>query len=44
MAEIELQHENEAFENPEWITKEVSDDERYYNSYLSLHPFKNWGK
>jgi adenylate cyclase len=43
MAEIELQHEDEAFIKPEWITIEVSDDGRYYNSNLSKNPFKNWG-
>ena len=43
MAEIELDSEDEAFEKPDWITIEVSDDERYYNSYLSTHPFKDWG-
>jgi adenylate cyclase len=44
MAEIELEHEEEEFLKPDWITIEVSDDERYYNSYLSTHPFKDWGK
>jgi len=44
MAEIELQSEDEAFEKPTWITREVSDDKRYYNSYLSKKPFKTWGK
>jgi len=44
MAEIELQRENEPFAKPAWITIEVSDDERYYNSYLSTHPFIDWGK
>jgi adenylate cyclase len=44
MAEIELQSENEPFEKPDWITAEVSDDDRYYNSNLSKNPFKNWGK
>ncbi len=44
MAEIELQSEDETFENPEWITSEVSYDERYYNSYLSLNPYKTWAK
>jgi CYTH domain-containing protein len=42
MAEIELQDESEEFEEPDWITAEVSGDERYYNSYLSEHPFTNW--
>jgi len=43
MAEIELKHEDEAFEKPAWITSEVSDDGRYYNSYLAKKPFKDWG-
>ncbi len=43
MAEIELQHEDEEFKRPDWITYEVSDDERYYNSNLSKNPFKKWG-
>jgi CYTH domain-containing protein len=42
LAEIELDTENESFEKPEWIDKEVSDDNRYYNSNLSKHPFKVW--
>jgi len=43
MAEIELKYENEEFKKPDWITIEVSDDARYYNSNLSKNPFKNWG-
>jgi CYTH domain-containing protein len=34
LAEIELKSEDEAFEKPEWIGKEVSDDVRYYNVQL----------
>ena len=34
IAEIELDSEEEAFELPEWVAKEVSDDPRYYNSRL----------
>ncbi|MBR6250215.1 MAG: CYTH domain-containing protein [Bacteroidales bacterium] len=44
MAEIELTAENEAYERPEWLGNEVTNDERYYNSYLSKHPYKEWGK
>ena len=43
MAEIELNDEAQQFNKPDWIATEVSDDERYYNSYLSTHPYKNWG-
>lgn len=42
MAEIELSSEDEIFEKPEWLGKEVTGDARYYNAYLSNNPFKNW--
>lgn len=42
IAEIELQREDEQFELPGWVTVEVSDDARYYNSNLSTHPFSGW--
>ncbi|RKR83741.1 adenylate cyclase [Mucilaginibacter gracilis] len=42
VAEIELDDENEQFDTPPWLAAEVSDDARYYNSNLSLNPFKNW--
>src|ERR1700748_90876 len=37
VAEIELENESVVFEAPEWVDKEVTDDLRYYHSYLSLH-------
>ena len=42
IAEIELSSENETFEKPSWLGEEVTNDKRYYNSYLSNHPYKNW--
>lgn len=42
MAEIELESETETFEKPNWLDKEVTNDPRYYNSYLSKNPYKNW--
>jgi adenylate cyclase len=42
MAEIELQSETEWFEKPNWLGEEVTNDNRYYNSYLSKNPYKNW--
>ena len=42
MAEIELKSETETFEKPSWLGKEVTSDNRYYNSYLSKNPYKNW--
>jgi len=43
VAEIELSSEDEAFEKPEWVTNEVSDDHRYSNASLSVSPYKDWG-
>ena len=34
LAEIELNDEHEVFELPPWIEKEVTNDKKYYNSYL----------
>lgn len=42
VAEIELESEKEEFEKPDWVAKEVTEDERYYNSNLTQYPFKNW--
>ena len=42
MAEIELESESESFEKPIWLGKEVTNDTRYYNSYLSKNPYRNW--
>lgn len=44
MAEIELESEDQEFEKPEWLGKEVSDDFRYYNAYLIDNPYKFWEK
>jgi len=42
VAEIELKSETESFEKPNWLSKEVTNDVRYYNSYLSKNPYKKW--
>lgn len=42
VAEVELKSENDFFEKPFWLGEEVTGDSRYYNSYLSNTPFKNW--
>ncbi len=42
MAEIELNSETETFKKPNWLGEEVTNDNRYYNSYLSKNPFKSW--
>lgn len=42
IAEIELPYEDYKFEKPQWLGDEVTGDIRYYNSYLSQNPFKDW--
>lgn len=42
IAEIELESEDESFKKPEWLGKEVTNDSRYYNSYISKKPYINW--
>jgi CYTH domain-containing protein len=42
MSEIELKSEIEPFELPDWVEREVTGEERYYNSNLAVTPFKSW--
>ena len=43
VAEIELSSEDEAVNtDPAWLGDEVTEDPKYYNSYLSDHPYKDW--
>lgn len=42
VAEVELSSEEEAFEKPSWLGREVTGDPRYYNSALVKNPYKNW--
>ena len=42
MAEIELKSEHDSFEKPRWLGDEVTNDKRFYNSYLSKNPFSKW--
>ncbi|MGK4566733.1 CYTH domain-containing protein [Flavobacterium sp. 3HN19-14] len=42
IAEIELRSEDEMFDKPDWVGKEVTGDQRYYNAYLSKRPYKEW--
>ena len=42
IAEVELSSEDEAFEKPSWLGKEVTGDIRYHNSILLRHPYNKW--
>lgn len=43
LAEVELDRENQDISFPEWVGEEVTSDHRYYNSWLSAHPYTTWG-
>lgn len=42
VAEIELNSEEELYQKPDWVTKNVTDDTKYANSNLSIKPFSTW--
>jgi len=42
VAEIELESEEQSFERPDWIGREVTGDPRYYNAALCTEPFTTW--
>lgn len=44
VAEIELEREDEAYEKPDFLGREVTGDVRFYNKYLSKHPYNRWNE
>ena len=42
LAEVELSHESEEFQKPDFIGREVTGDRRFYNSHMRSYPFKLW--
>ena len=42
VAEVELAAEDEIFERPPWLGREVSEDFRYSNAALSERPWRDW--
>lgn len=42
LAEIELLHEDQAFDRPDWLGREVTGDPRYYNASLAHYPYSRW--
>jgi CYTH domain-containing protein len=42
IAEIELTHEEESYDIPHWLGKEVTGNKKYYNAYLSQFPYTKW--
>ena len=44
VAEIELEREDEVYIKPDFLGREVTGDERFYNKYLSIHPYNSWNE
>jgi CYTH domain-containing protein len=42
LAEVELETVDQQISLPEWVTKEVSGDPRYFNAMLAKYPFNEW--
>lgn len=45
VAELEIPYDDYDVQPPQWIIDDwipVHDDDRYYNNYLSRHPFQTW--
>ena len=42
IAEIELNSEQDTFEKPKWLGKEITGIKKYYNSQLCQNPFTKW--
>jgi adenylate cyclase len=42
VAEIELPAVDAPFSRPPWLGREVTDDPRYYNTWLAEHPYRTW--
>lgn len=42
VAEVELASEDQAFARPDWLGVEVTQDARYFNSNLAVHPYCRW--
>ncbi len=42
VAEIELANENEKYSIPNWVGENVTEDQRFANSNLSIKPFTTW--
>ncbi len=42
VAELELSSEDEAFDKPSWLGREITGETKYYNLILIRHPYKDW--
>lgn len=44
VAEIELKTETENYQLPSWVKENITNEIKYANSNLAIHPFTKWNK
>lgn len=42
LCEVEIESEDAHIETPEWVAKEVTGDDKYYNTNLGKLPYNKW--
>ena len=42
IAEVEIESADQAVELPPWVGREVTGDKRFFNAYLTEHPYLTW--
>jgi adenylate cyclase len=42
VAEVELRHEKQSVQLPQWVGQEITSQNRYSNASLALRPFRSW--
>jgi len=42
IAEIELEQVDQEIVLPPWVGREVTGDKRFFNAYLTRHPYRTW--
>ncbi len=42
--EIEVEFEGQTFTIPDWVGKDITEEQRYYNHELSFNPYSTWEK
>lgn len=44
VAEVELERVDQVVVPPAWLGAEVTEERRYYNHHLALHPYSTWSR
>jgi len=44
LAEVELEREDQPFDKPSWVGRDVSQNPRYANAMLAVRPYQTWSE